>query len=264
MRYTGKYPRMIRRGEKFNPIEVAKLTEEVVCRNEFRKYTSFYATGVYGGIATGYIVGCCFRCFFCWSDFSRDYPELYGKYYSPSEACEKIVKVARKWRVNKARISGGEPTLCRKHLLKLLECIEERDEIKIFILETNGLLFGLDANYVKELTKFNKVYVRISLKAGIPEAFEARTGASKEYFNLPFKAIENLLDYGIKFHVAVMSDPRIMPPNERKVLIEKLAEIDKFIAANLEEEICDPYETTIIRMNYYGIDPIKFFKVKPY
>ena len=256
------YPRMIRRGERFNPIEVARRTEVIVCRGDARKYTAFYATGVYGGIATGYVVGCCFRCYFCWTDFSRDYPEAYGKYYSPEEACENIVKAARKWRVSKARISGGEPTLCRRHLLRLLELIEERDEIKLFILETNGLLFGVDESYVKDIVKFNKVYVRVSLKAGNPIAFEERTGASREFFELPFRAIKRLLDNNAKFHVAAMTDPRIMPPSERKELIERLAEIDPFIAANLEEEVCDPYEGTLVRMQFYGVDPISFFGKK--
>ena len=250
---------MLRRGERFNPLEVAKQTEEIVCRESSRKYTSFYATGVYGGIATGYTVGCCFRCFFCWTDFSRDYPELYGDYYTPEEACNNIVKAAKRWRVKKARISGGEPTLCRKHLLELLEHMEGRGEVELFILETNGLLLGADESYVRELTGFKKVYVRVSLKAGTPEAFEARTGASREFFKLPFKAVKSLLDHGARFHVAAMSDPRFMPPSERRKLIEKLAEIDEFVAANLEEEVCDPYEATIVRMSYYGVDPVKFF-----
>ncbi|RLF04422.1 MAG: molybdenum cofactor biosynthesis protein MoaA [Thermoprotei archaeon] len=254
-----EYPRMIKRGDKFNPLDVAKQTESIVCKGDARKYTAFYATGVYGGIATGYVVGCCFRCYFCWTDFSRDFPEAYGEYYSAEEACENIVKAARKWKVNKARISGGEPTLCRKHLLKLLELIEQRDEIKLFILETNGLLFGADESYVKDVISFSKVYVRVSLKAGDPEAFEARTGASKEFFEFPFKAIKSLLDNNAKFHVAAMTDPRIMPPDERKRLLERLAEIDVFLAANLEEETCDPYEGTLVRMQFYGLDPLAFF-----
>ena len=77
-------------------------------------------------------------------------------------------------------------------------------------------------------------------------------------------AIENLLKYNVSFHVAAMTDPRIMPSNERKMLIEKLAKIDVVVAANLEEELCDPYETTIVRMYVYGVDPVKFFKVKLY
>jgi len=251
------YPRMLTKGFKpFDPLWLARKTEEIVCKDESRKYTAFYATGVYGGIATGYAVGCCFRCFFCWSDWSRDFPELYGEFYSAEEAYRNIVKAAKKWGVRRARISACEPTLCRDHLVKLLEMIDKDDRIELFILETNGVLFGVNKNYVKEISSFKKVHVRVSLKAGIPE----RTGAIKEAFHLPFEAIRNLLKYNVSFHVAAMTDPRLMTNSERLELIRKLREIDEVAAANLEEEICDPYDTTIVRMQVYGVDPVKFFR----
>ena len=62
----------------FDPLALARRTEQVVCRDDSRKYTGFYCTGVYGGIATGYTCGCCLRCVFCWVDWSREYPEKYG------------------------------------------------------------------------------------------------------------------------------------------------------------------------------------------
>ena len=254
-----KYPRFLIPGLKpFDPVKLAEVTEKIVCKDNSRKYTSFYATGVYGGIATGYIVGCCLRCYYCWSEFSRDFPELFGDYYSPEEAIKKIVNAAKKYGVNKARISGGEPTLCRNHLIKLLDLFQNTN-LKLFILETNGILIGADKSYAREISKFERIHVRVSIKAGNSKAFTQRTGAVESAFDLPFKAIEHLLDYGISCHVAAMTDPRIMPKNERIELINKLAEIDKVIAANLEEEICDPYETTIIRMTAYGVDPITFF-----
>jgi len=260
---TGKYPRMlVRRSKPFNPLWVARETEKIVCDNESRKYTAFYATGVYGGIATGYAVGCCFRCFFCWSGWSRDFPELYGEFYSAEEAYRNIVKAAKKWGVRRARISACEPTLCRDHLVKLLEMIDKDDRIELFILETNGVLFGVNRNYVKEISSFKKVHVRVSLKAGTPEAFSMRTGAVKEAFYLPFEAIKNLLKYNVSFHVAAMTDPRLMPENERLELIRRLREINDVVAANLEEEICDPYDTTIVRMRVYGVNPVKFFRKK--
>ena len=255
------YPRMLTKGFKpFDPLWLARKTEEIVCKDESRKYTAFYATGVYGGIATGYAVGCCFRCFFCWSDWSRDFPEFYGEFYSAEEAYRNIVRAAKKWGVRRARISACEPTLCRDHLVKLLEMIDKDDRIELFILETNGVLFGVNKSYVREISNFKKVHVRVSLKAGIPEAFTARTGAIKEAFYLPFEAIKNLLRYNVSFHVAAMTDPRLMANSERLELIRKLREIDEVVAANLEEEICDPYDTTIVRMQVYGVDPVKIFR----
>ena len=48
------YPRMLVRGFKpFNPVELARVTERIVCDGESRKYTAFYATGVYRGDSHG-------------------------------------------------------------------------------------------------------------------------------------------------------------------------------------------------------------------
>lgn len=246
----------------FDPIELAKITERIVCRpgpkGQERKYTAFYATGVYGGIATGYTVGCCLRCYYCWVDFSRDFPEHYGHFYSPDEAFRNLRSAAHKFRVRKLRISGAEPTIGKEHLLKLLEFVEE-SEFPLFILETNGIIFGYDRDYVRRISRFTKAHVRVSLKAGTPEGFTQRTGAIPERFELPYKAIEHLLDCGASFHVAAMTDPRVMLGEERKALIEKLKAIDRSVAANLEEEVVDPYETTLARMVAYGIDVTDFF-----
>jgi uncharacterized Fe-S cluster-containing radical SAM superfamily protein len=224
-----------------------------VIRGDARKYTEFYATGVYGGIATGYTVGCCLRCYYCWVDWGRDYPERYGDFYSPKDAFENLKKAAYKFGVKKLRISGAEPTLGREHLLSLLKHVEE-SEFGLFILETNGILFGADESYVKEIGRFTKPHIRISLKAGSPEGFEKRTGAMKESFNMPFSAIEFLKNAKIRFHVAAMTDRRIMDEKERRALIKRLSAIDEDLAHNLEEERVDPYDTTLKRLRHADVE----------
>ena len=257
-----KYPRYLTPGfEPFDPVELAKETEKIVCRGRDRKYTAVYATGVYGGIATGYTCGCCLRCVFCWVDWNRDFPEKFGDFYSPEEAFNRLRKAAYKYRVSKLRISGAEPTLGEAHLLGLLEQVEE-SEFRLFILETNGILFGIDKDYVKKISRFTKPHVRVSLKAGIPEAFTKKTGAKPEAFDIPFQAIRNLLDYNVSFHAAAMTDPRIMSTSERRSLLDRLHEIDPRIAVNLEEEMVDPYETTVVRMKKAGYDVAKFFSTR--
>jgi len=168
---------------------------------------------------------------------------------------EKLKDIAKKANVRKCRLSSCEPTLCKDHLLALLELVEDDPWFKLFILETNGILFGMDKDYVRSLTKFSKVYVRISLKAGTPEQFSKKTGAVPEAFELPFNAIRYLMEYEIPFHVAAMSlDPRIMSHEERMALISKLADIDVKILLNLEEEIVDPYDTAIARLKAAGVE----------
>jgi len=61
------------------------------------------------------------------------------------------------------------------------------------------------------------------------------------------------LDAGASFHVASMSaDPRFMGEDERKKLIKKLYDINPVLVDHLEEEVVDPYKTTIERLRYAG------------
>jgi uncharacterized Fe-S cluster-containing radical SAM superfamily protein len=251
------YPRCITPGFiPFDPLELSEWTEGIVTRGPEgieRKYTKFYCAGVYGGIATGYAVGCCLRCFYCWSGTSRDFPEKHGSFYSPKEAFRRLNGTARRGRIHKLRLSGCEPTIGRNHLLGLLRLVEESD-YPLFILETNGIAFGEDRNYVEMLSSFTKVHVRVSIKAGTPEGFQERTGAIARFYDLPFKALRNLLDFNISCHAAAMTDPRVMPRSERRRLIAHLRGVEEGIARNLEEEVVDPYSTSLLRLKMAGRD----------
>lgn len=249
-----KYPRYLTKGfQPFDPLKLYKETEKIVCKNNSRKYTSFYCVGVYGGISTGYVVGCTLRCIFCWVDWSRDFPEKSGEFFSSEQVFEKLVRNAKKRNVSKLRISGGEPTLGKRHLLSLLNLVSATDFL--FILETNGLILGEDKDFVKNLSKYKNIHVRVSLKAGTEEGFQARTGAMGKFYELPYKAITSLRETRVPFHVACMSDPRLMPKAERKAMIRKLAEVG--YKDYLEEEVCDPYRTTVVRLEKAGFDILK-------
>lgn len=249
------YPRCLEPGSApFDPLDLARRTEEIVCRGDSRKYTRFYRVGVYGGIATGYACGCCLRCIFCWVDWSRDFPETHGEFCSPKEAFSRLARVARKARVSQLRVSGAEPTLGKSHLLGLLERVEH-SPFRLFVLETNGILIGADPDYARELARFGKVHMRVSLKAGTPEAFTRKTGATPESFELPFRGIAGLLQAEASFHVASMTaDPRFVSREERQGLIERLKAIEPALVSNLEEERVDPYRTTVERLRRAGVD----------
>jgi len=232
----------------FDPLELAKETEKLCVRGSSRKYTNFYCTGVYGGISTGYLVGCCLRCVFCWVSLSRDFPDKYGEFYSPEEVFDRLVSNARKARVNRLRVSGGEPTLGKDHLLRLLELVDRTQFF--FVLETNGILLGKDPEYVRALKKYRNIYVRVCVKAGTAEGFEIRTGGRGEFYELPYIAVEALRREDIYFRVASMSDPRLMSKEERKEMVIKLRKVG--YREELEEEICDPYDTSVLRLRKAG------------
>ena len=255
------YPRMVTPNTPpFDPLQLAEATRRVACRprDRARKYTSIHLAGVYRGIATAYAVGCPLRCIFCWVDDSREYPEKRGRFYTPGQVLEELLRVARRAGVSRARISGSEPTLCPDHLLELLPLVED-SPLNLFILETNGILLGADPEYAKRLASYEKVHIRVSLKAATPEGFQRRTGAAADSYLLPFKAVEHLAEAGASFHVAAMTDPRLMPPEERKLLLRRLGQIHPKLASSLEEEVCDPYQAAMRRLAAAGVDVKAFF-----
>lgn len=107
------------------------------------------------------------------------------------------MKIAFKGGYKYLRLTGGEPTLSKTHLLNLLKLNDEEHK-HIFILETNGILLGVDETFSKELAKFNNVLVRVSFKGTTPEEFSLLTGAEPTAFLYQFKAVENLINAGLK------------------------------------------------------------------
>jgi uncharacterized Fe-S cluster-containing radical SAM superfamily protein len=106
-----------------------------------------------------------------------------------------------KMKIPLLRVSGGEPTIGKQHLLELLSCIPED---KWFILETNGLL--LDEKYVQDLSRFKNLHVRVSLK-GIDEVtFAQITGAEGRFFQNQLAALDLLKKYGIQYRAALCID----------------------------------------------------------
>lgn len=137
----------------------------------------------------------------------------------------------------------------KEHLLTVLSILFYEKRIKQFTgVLTNGMILGNDKSYVKALSgyPYPQFYVRIGLKAGTPEGLEQRCGAQGKFYELPFKAIKHCLDYHIKTVVFAMTDERIMPEQERKILLEKVREIDPSI--RVREERFYPYPDAVERV----------------
>jgi hypothetical protein len=67
---------------------------------------------------------------------------------------------------------------------------------------------------------------------------------------LTFQAIQSLMRAGVSFHVAAMTDARLMPSEERGSLPYKLRQIG--YDGYLEEEMCDPYRIPFVEPNVTG------------
>ncbi len=180
-----------------DPISLTEIIEKIVCKNNSKKFYRFRKTRFYGGCATADCLGCNLRCAYCWAQKKVWKPKRFGEYYTPREVCKKLIKM----NLPLVRVSGGEPTICRKHLLELINTIPKE---KLFILETNGIL--LDENYVRDLSKFENLYVRVSLKGVDERSFEKITGAEGRFFQNQLNALELLNKYKIKHRAAILVD----------------------------------------------------------
>ncbi len=216
-------------------IKLAEKTERIVCSDEGRKYYRFRAAKFYGGIATADCVGCNLRCIFCWSYNIVRNADKIGRFYSAKDVADRLVEIAKKHGFNKLRISGNEPTICREHLIKVLEELDRQKRKYLFILETNGILLGADESYAAELSKFDFLHVRVSLKGDSEKRFEQLAGADGRFFNYQLRALENLVKHGVSCHASVILAENV------DGLKKRLEKIDKSLGdVEVEELILYP------------------------
>jgi len=185
----------------YDPIELSKKIEKIVVDENKKKYYRFRPTGFYSGIATADTVGCNLRCKFCWSSGSVWNTNGTGEFYTASEVAETLHGIAEIKGYHQIRVSGGEPTIGKHHLLELLHHIKANS---LFILETNGILLGYDRAYVEDLSVFHNLHVRVCLKGADPKEFTLFTGAEKG-FEYQLKALEYLHERHMSFNIAIVS-----------------------------------------------------------
>ena len=210
------------RAALYDPVKRADETARIISRGNGRRYYRFRPARFYGGIATADCLGCCLRCLFCWSWDKVLKPDRYGKFYSPHQVAGKLTTIAYKKGFRHVRISGNEPTLARDHLMQVLEQIP-RD--LLFILETNGILIGHDITYARDLSTFENLYVRVSMKGTNEDDFMRLTGAEPTGFELQIQALKNLVRFNISTHPAVMVS--FSSAENIKALRMRLKEIDE-------------------------------------
>jgi uncharacterized Fe-S cluster-containing radical SAM superfamily protein len=204
----------------YDPIRMAEEVAQLVCRGNQRRYYRFRPARFYGGIGTADCLGCCLRCLFCWSWDKVVKPDRYGTFYSPQQVAGKLTTIAYQKGFRQVRISGNEPTIARDHLLQILKQIP--GDI-LFILESNGILIGHDDTYARDLSRFENLYVRVSMKGTNEAEFTRLTGAESSGFRLQMKALENLVRFNVTTHPAVMVS--FSSPENIKAFRRKLREI---------------------------------------
>ena len=241
----------------YNALTRHHAIESLVTRDgssgQLRKYYRFRADRWYGGIATGDVVGCGLFCKFCWvSENVLEHPDASGQFLSSEETADKLLRVTRSGHLAQVRLSGGEPTIGRPHLLKLLSEIDEQKRFR-FILETNGILLGADSSYCNELAAFRCLHVRVSLKGSCENEFEKLTGANGEGFKQQLEALRNLRDAGVSCHPAVM----FSFSTERNMcqLRDRVSQIEHKLAIDMELEELIRYPRVERRLQKLRLTP---------
>ena len=207
----------------YDPLARHRAIEKLVVQDrediQNRKYWRFRCDRWYGGIVTADAVGCGLVCKYCWvSDAVMFQPTKVGKFYPPDVVAKILVDMAKKKGIGQLRVSGGEPTIGKAHLLQLLSYLEGRG--LLFILETNGIMIGKDQKYAEDLAEHKFIHVRVSLKGCNENEFATLTGAQPEGFEFQLKALENLVRANVKCHPAVMTS--FSTKQSLRQLIERL------------------------------------------
>lgn len=247
----------------YDPVVRHEAVEKIVTRSagetQEKKYWRFRFDRWYGGIVTADAVGCGLLCRFCWvSDSVMFRPDEVGTFYSAERVAKILTEMAGKRGLRQLRVSGGEPTIGKKHLLELLERLSGQN--LLFILETNGLLIGHEQGYAEELSKYPFVHVRVSLKGCCEEEFAKLTGAKPEGFLLQLKALENLAKSGVHCHPAVMVS--FSPRKSLQNLVARIHNIDSQLAKEMEIEELILYPSVQKKIRKYGLNYCRAYAPK--
>jgi uncharacterized Fe-S cluster-containing radical SAM superfamily protein len=160
------------------------------------------------------------------------HPADVGRFYNARKIADSLVALAKKHRLSSLRISGGEPTIGKAHLLELLGLLEGKGYR--FVLETNGILIAADESYAESVSKYTFAHARVSLKGCNEEEFVALTGAKPEGFKLQLKALQNLVNAGVRCHPSVMAS--FSSRKNLHELAQRLKQISSSLADELEIE----------------------------
>ena len=187
----------------YDPIALTRATERVVVKGNKRKYGRLARPlRFYGGITSAQEVGCNLRCKFCFSDKPVRRPHSTGRFYSPQQVFNALSKEADKHGHKLISASASEGTLGQEHLFELLELVDNSKYV--FVIETNGMTLGHDRDFALSLARFKNLHVRVSIKGSSKEEYNKLTGASSDSYELPFKALDYLIDAGVSCNACVM------------------------------------------------------------
>jgi len=236
----------------YDPIALTRAAERVVVRGNKRKYARLARPlRFYGGITSAQEVGCNLRCKFCFSDKPVRRPHTTGRFYSPQQVFNALTKEADRHGHKLISASASEGTLGQEHLFELLELVD--DSKYIFVLETNGMTLGHDRDFALALARFKNLHVRVSIKGSNKKEYNLLTGAISDSYDLPFKALDYLIDAGVSCNACVMVS--FSSKSDIEGVKEKLSGVWPGLLKSLELENITLFPKVAERLSNAGMIP---------
>ena len=235
----------------YDPIALAVATEKVVIAGNRRKYANLARPlRFYGGTSSAVEVGCNLRCKFCFSDRPVRKPGTTGKFYTPQQVFDALDTSAKKHGHKLISASASEGTLGRQHLFELLELVDQSEYV--YVLETNGMTLS-DAEFAQQLARFSNVHVRVSIKGTNPDEYARLTGAIPSSYELPYRALKNLIDAGVSCNACLsLSFSTKSGLDQAKA---RLAAVHPGLLISLEEEYITLFPKVAKRLRDEGLRP---------
>ncbi len=236
----------------YDPIALTETTEKIVIQGNRRKYANLARhLRFYGGTISATEVGCNLRCKFCFSDAPVRKPKITGRFYTPGQVFNALSRKADKHNCKLISASAAEGTLGKEHLFELLDLVDQSDYV--YILETNGMTIGNDPEFAKELSRFKNLHVRVSIKGANEDEYFMLTSASKESYQLPFKALNNLIKNKVSCNACVMVS--FSDQNSIKGVQNRLEQIAPGILKSLELESITMFPKVAKRLKKANLKP---------
>ena len=236
----------------YDPILLAEKEEKIVIRGNKRKYARLARPlRFYGGTISATEVGCNLRCKFCFSDKPVRRPHSTGRFYTPQQVFNALKKKADQYGYKLISASASEGTIGKQHLFEILEMVDKTD--LVYILETNGMTLGHDPDFARQLSQFRNLHVRVSIKGTTKEEYLMLTGASSRSYDLPYKALEYLMNAGVSCNVCLMVS--FSSKENIKRAEQRLREIRPGLLKSLEKEHITLFPKVLKRLKKHDMMP---------
>ena len=235
----------------FDAFERAAVVSQEVEDSGRRRVLRVAAAGACDDAPTIHLPGCNLACVHCWAGPDREAPDAWGAFRTWPALRRELSRYRSHNRLDAnpehIRLSGGEPILSGA-FFDLLEALLVLPG-KVFV-ETNGIMLGKNPDWIRNLDACrDRVFFKISLKAGTPERFEQITGATRTAFEASWSCVRELWQAQVPFDLNALSlAEELFDRKERETLLDRLASIAPELPARLTQERLTAYPDTIRRM----------------